>query len=55
MPKSLNWHLFHKSGALEFLNKASQIKHNSVLVSGPFKVATSKEETKNIAVTIHHH
>jgi hypothetical protein len=26
MPKSLNWHLFHKSGALEFLNEASEIK-----------------------------
>jgi hypothetical protein len=24
VPKSLNWYLFHKSGALEFLNEGSQ-------------------------------
>jgi hypothetical protein len=30
MPKSLNWHLFHKSGALEFLNEVSQIKYYSL-------------------------
>ena len=26
LPKSLNWHLFHKSGDLGFLNEGPQIK-----------------------------
>ena len=47
MPKSLNWHLFHKSGALEFLNEGLRAKELRADEKRRFKFLLEQQQQQN--------